>query len=255
MNYIFSVLIMLFMYALYEYRNIAKTFLNETHFNIQKKQNIKIIYLTDFQYDLGNYIFQHSLMKKIIKMINEEKPDLVLLGGDYIHHNVKYYHIFDYLKEINFPKIGILGNHDYKDIERVKNGCHDAGIKLLINESIRFKDIDITGLDNLREGHPKMPKINPDVFNILLIHEPDDFENYIDKYHFDMTLAGHLHGGQINLFGMYAPILPSRYGQRYVYGLVERKGQRIFVSRGLGGYVFFFPLRFFARPEIVILDI
>lgn len=252
---IILILFALFVYALYEYRNIQKVTLTRDDFNITQKHDLKIVYLSDFQYDLSDFYFNHRLMKKVVKLVNEENPDLVLLGGDYIHKKGNQYPVFDYLKQIDAPKIGVLGNHDYKDVENVIKKCKEAKIKLLVNQTTKFKDINIIGLDDLRDGHPKLPHYHKDEFNLLLIHEPDDFENYITNDHFDITLAGHHHAGQINFFGLYAPIVPSIHKQRYLHGLITRNNRKIYVSSGLGGWVFFLPIRFFAKPEIVILEI
>lgn len=244
----------LFIYALYEYRNIQKVNLSYKDFKLEKQMGLKIIFLSDIQYDFKGLFFQKKLMRKVVAMINQESPDLVLFGGDYIHQAGSTEMVFDYLKDIHADKIGILGNHDYKDVEGVKEGCEKAGINLLINETVQYKGINITGLDDLRDGNPKMPKISDIDNNILLIHEPDDFENYIDDYTFDITLSGHHHAGQVNLFGLYAPIVPSKYKNRYLHGLIERKDKYIYVSSGLGGLVFFLPIRFFAKPEIVVIE-
>lgn len=63
-------------------------------------------------------------------------------------------------------------------------------------------------------GSPHLPHIDERDFNVLLVHDPNDFERLSNKLHFDMALSGHLHGGQILLFGKYAPILPSRHKQK-----------------------------------------
>jgi uncharacterized protein len=67
-----------------------------------------------------------------------------------------------------------------------------------------------------------------------------------------LTMAGHTHGGQVQLFG-YAPIVPSRYGQRYVYGHVRERGRDMIVSGGLGCSGL--PVRFGRPPEVVRIDI
>ena len=67
-----------------------------------------------------------------------------------------------------------------------------------------------------------------------------------------LTLSGHTHGGQVNIFG-WKPIVPSRYGARYAGGHVEEGGRQIVVSRGLGCSGI--PVRFMSRPEIVLLEL
>lgn len=250
----FIVLLILFLYALFEYRNIQRIQMSVEDFGVSKKLGIKIVFISDIQYDFGNRLFFHRLMRKLVKMINEEHADLVLFGGDFIHHHATFYPVFNYLKDVKGDKVAVLGNHDYKDRHAVENGCHEAGIHLLVNESIFLQGYTIIGLDDLREGDPKMPDISNDDHTILLLHEPDDFENYFEDYDFSMAFAGHLHAGQVSLFGMYAPIVPSLYQNRYLHGLINRRSKKIYVTSGLGGFVFFLPLRFFAKPEIVVID-
>ena len=48
-----------------------------------------------------------------------------------------------------------------------------------------------------------------------------------------LTISGHTHGGQVRLLG-WAPIVPSRYGRRYVYGHIVEDGRHLVVSGGLG---------------------
>ena len=57
--------------------------------------------------------------------------------------------------------------------------------------------------------------LSPDDFVILLTHTPDYAEE-VSITNTDLVLAGHTHGGQVTLFGLYAPIIPSRYGQRFL---------------------------------------
>jgi hypothetical protein len=67
-----------------------------------------------------------------------------------------------------------------------------------------------------------------------------------------LTLAGHTHGGQVTLAG-YAPVVPSKYGQRYIYGHIVEGGRNMIVSAGLGCSKL--PVRFGAPPEIVLVDV
>ena len=67
-----------------------------------------------------------------------------------------------------------------------------------------------------------------------------------------LTICGHTHGGQINLLG-WTPVVPSRYGSRYVYGHKVEDGRHIVISRGLGCSGI--PVRVGAPPEVVLLDL
>jgi predicted MPP superfamily phosphohydrolase len=68
-----------------------------------------------------------------------------------------------------------------------------------------------------------------------------------------LVLSGHTHGGQIVLPVMGAPIVPSRYGQKYLRGLIQTEYTQVLVSRGLGTVTP--PLRFCCRPEINLLTL
>jgi hypothetical protein len=63
------------------------------------------------------------------------------------------------------------------------------------------------------------------------------------------VLSGHTHGGQVTFFGLWAPYLPSDYGQKYRTGLVVTENTTVIVSNGIG--TIFPPIRFFAPPQIV----
>jgi uncharacterized protein len=85
---------------------------------------------------------------------------------------------------------------------------------------------------------------------ILMAHEPDIFPDVPKRV--SLTLSGHTHGGQVRVFG-YAPLVPSRFKNRYVYGHVVEDGRHLIVSGGLGcsGW----PVRFGSPPEIVVVEL
>src|SRR5690606_31354189 len=95
-----------------------------------------------------------------------------------------------------------------------------------------------------------LDKITDDAPVILMVHEPDIFPRVPPRV--ALTLAGHTHGGQVTFAG-YAPIIPSKYGQRYRYGHIVEEGRNLIVSAGLGCSTL--PIRFGAPPEIVLITV
>jgi uncharacterized protein len=83
-----------------------------------------------------------------------------------------------------------------------------------------------------------------------MAHEPDIFPRVPDRV--ALTVSGHTHGGQVRIFG-YAPIVPSSFGNRYVYGHVVEDDRNLIVSAGLGCSGV--PVRFGAPPEIVMIEL
>ena len=66
-----------------------------------------------------------------------------------------------------------------------------------------------------------------------------------------LVLAGHTHGGQVNLPVFGRLIVPSRYGERYAIGHVHENDRDLFVSPGIG----IIPLPFRVPPEISLLTV
>jgi predicted MPP superfamily phosphohydrolase len=66
-------------------------------------------------------------------------------------------------------------------------------------------------------------------------------------------LAGHLHGGQVDVPLVRRAFIPSRHGTRYLGGHVVEEGRHLYVSTGVGTAGL--PLRFRRPPEIVVLTL
>lgn len=182
----------------------------------------------------------------------------------------------------------VLGNHDWWDeiaVQRRRSGPTRAGraleavgIPVYENQAVRLqkdgKPFWLAGLgdqwafwsrsgddDELAvknsyryQGVDDLPRtltqITDDAPVILMAHEPDIFPQVPDRV--SLTISGHTHGGQIRIFG-FAPIVPSRFGLRYVYGHKVEDGRNLIVSGGLGCSTL--PVRFGSPPEIVMIEL
>ena len=85
---------------------------------------------------------------------------------------------------------------------------------------------------------------------ILLSHSPDIYYDVHEKV--ELILAGHLHGGQVYLPLIGALIVPSKYGNKFVRGLIAETDNKMIVTKGLGTSIL--PLRFGAVPEIIVIN-
>ncbi len=221
----------------------------------------KLVFVTDIHH--GPF-FSIERVRKLVKRINELQPDLILMGGDYVHREPKYIEpIFDEFKKLN-SKYGIyavLGNHDHwEDSELTRRMMIRNGIKVCDNKSYWIKigddSIKIGGVGDLWEDSQNLDSVINDLkksdFSILISHSPDYLEN-LQTDLIDFTLSGHTHGGQMTFFGLWAPMLPSKYGQKYRYGLKRFGDMQSYISSGIGTITP--PLRFFCRPEIVLIEL
>ena len=216
--------------------------------------NKKIIFISDLH--ISKY--DSFRLKRIVKLINKQNPDLVLSCGDYIKgHTGKTTMDIDSiskeLSKIKAPVITVLGNHDgWYDKYRVRKALQNNGIKVLSNSSTKFDDIYIAGVDDLQTGNPDATTALENTENpvILLTHSPDIY--YEIKEDVDLILAGHVHGGQVRIPFYGGLILPSKYGKEFEGGEYKYNKNKIIVTKGLGTSIL--NVRFLDIPEIVFLS-
>lgn len=163
----------------------------------------------------------------------------------------------------------VLGNHDWwSDVDAVLSGFAVAGIPVYENEAVRLRfkgrPFWLAGLgDQIAfpshgggfRGLDDLPGTLAQVADrapvILMAHEPDIFIDVPSRV--ALTLAGHTHGGQVNFPLIGSPVVPSAYGQRFVYGHIVEDDRHMVVSAGLGCSVM--PVRFGRPPEITLVTV
>lgn len=218
--------------------------------------------------------FTHENLDKVVTIINEQNPDIVVFTGDLYDNYAKYHddeNIITKLKKIQakYEKIAIWGNRDYGGgaVRQYETIMERAGFTLLKNEKVTVtldnkKKILFMGLDDSMLGNPYIPDFieNSDSdYRILLTHEPDSVLNYLN-YDYNMVLSGHSHGGQVNI-----PFLPminkkavsitglaSKYSSG-MYPLNNNTGSKLYVNTGIG--TTHISARFGVVPEIAVFQI
>jgi predicted MPP superfamily phosphohydrolase len=211
----------------------------------------------------GRYTSLHYI-RTVVAVTNSLKPDVILLGGDYAHEHRRYLPpCFEVLAELKAPLgvYGVLGNHDHwYSASLARSSMRKANIVEVTNTGywlmLRGSRLRIAGVDDLWEGvqnlDAALEDASPRDASILLSHNPDYVETLTDR-RVGLVLSGHTHGGQVVLPGLYAPYIPSRYGRKYLHGLVKTDHTQVYVSRGLATVGP--PVRIGARPEISLLTL
>lgn len=153
-----------------------------------------------------------------------------------------------------------LGNHEImaRCEGRAQREGAAVGLEFLRGEArqLRFGDATLNvagvdyqspGLDYLRDA--ELLK-RPNAVNLLLSHNPDVFDT-ASQQGWDVTLAGHTHGGQITtgVMGQYLNV--ARLFTPYVYGRYQRGHSSIYVTSGIGTVGI--PVRFGAPPEVALI--
>ena len=204
-------------------------------------------------------------LERIVARVNAEKPDLVALLGDFVDHEVALATpvapeaVAARLTALEAPlgTLAVLGNHDWTEgAPRVAAALRERGIPVLENEAVELGEgLWVAGLADAASSTARIDKALAPVPEgapcLLLSHNPDVFPRVPARV--SLTLAGHTHGGQLNLPLLRRLTMPSYYGLRYAGGLVEEAGRQMYVSRGLGTSGL--PLRFGVPPEIAVIEL
>lgn len=219
----------------------------------------KIVFVSDFHLDAYS---SQARIADIVKRINATQGDIIILGGDYVTDDKGYLApCFEELAKLEAPLgvYGVTGNHDsVADYDLTVEYMEKAGIIPLENEA---RDIKIggekirlggvkTSYGEISDAEPTTDDTEEDDFVILVSHNPD-FAEDLHTDRIDLMLSGHTHAGQVTFFGLYAPYVPSDYGQKYLKGIVETPHTKVLVSSGVGTSAL--PVRFFAQPEYNVI--
>lgn len=217
----------------------------------------------------------------LIDIIDEIAPDGILAAGDIItaERSSRYKKAAALLERLagRYPIYYGLGNHEvhmreepeiYGDIygEYVKR-LQDAGIEPLVNEAAENPtgNLRILGLDIGRLCYRKFRKFpieraylvsllgspREDMFQILIAHNPDYFEEY-EAWGADLVVSGHVHGGLMRLPFLGGVVSPKlTLFPQYDSGVYTKGNCNMVVGRGLGTHTL--PIRIFNPGELVVI--
>ncbi len=226
-----------------------------------------------------------ELVKEAVRLLNATSPDVVVLTGDFVTHEVAYSAaVAEALADLHTPHgiYAVLGNHDvWTDADRVADALSQRDISVLRDDRVcltiadtplwllGIEDRGHTGFSSLRYNDDfsrfqrhwqdakqavtsllaDLPSGDP---RLLLVHNPD-FAEMLPPGGIDLTLSGHTHGGQVRFPLIGAPFVPSCFGQTFVSGHVQATQTQLYVSRGVGAVP---PaVRFNSRPEVTVLSL
>jgi uncharacterized protein len=203
-------------------------------------------------------------IRHVVRMTNALQPDLVLLAGDYMHRSAEYIEPgIAALGKLEAPlgRYAVRGNHDNREFAPITRAAlADANLPDLNNTGVwlerRGTRLRIAGVADLWTDDPDLfaalGDATVDDAVLLLSHNPDFIEGIRDP-RVGLAFSGHTHGGQVVVPGFGAPKVPSVYGQKYLYGLVQAPYTRVFVTRGVGTVSP--PVRFLCRPEVALITL
>ena len=230
---------------------------------------LRIAHLSDLH---AGPLVDRALLRRWRAMAEREKPELLLFTGDLVDSLPQEIEpLLEAFRDFPAPmgRFAILGNHDYfTDPRPIWEALERSGITCLENNHAILERnrecIALFGLQDpmardgrfqgIRFGPGPMPlevamAMPPHLWRLGMVHRPSNW-NLAREAGANLTLAGHTHGGQINLIpGVNSATMLGPFTN----GLYRQEGRALYVSRGLG--VVGIPLRIAASPELAILTL
>lgn len=204
---------------------------------------------------------------RLLDQVAAAEPDLIVITGDLIDRTTKDFTVLaPVLAGLSklAPTYFVTGNHEWDQRSQLPE----------LLELLSFYDIQTLGnqwvyleqegeqivLAGVHDPNAYADQVSPETllktiptecFTLLLAHRNDDYPDYAG---YDLTLAGHAHGGLIRLpftdglIDHQMTLFPSYTSGFYPLG----SDGAIFVSRGLGNSMRM-PLRLFNRPHLPVI--
>lgn len=267
--YLSGILSMLFSAVIIAYGFWNMQFTVRTEYQVETSKNVenyKVILLTDTHYGT---IQSPNILKQKIEAINEEKPDIVIWGGDIVEEGTSKEMMEEIFRlagdmETKYGVYYVYGNHDrqpytnsptYSDDELTQT-IRDNGITILEDSYKEINDeLVIAGRADAAWGSNSnrasvneiLKNVDRKKFIIMVDHQPTEAEENSEQG-VDLELSGHTHAGQIWPIG-----LLSEFAGMLNYGEYQKGNCRVIVSSGFAGWGY--PLRTEKHGEYVVINI
>ncbi|MCI8622497.1 MAG: hypothetical protein HFG26_02395 [Provencibacterium sp.] len=233
--------------------------------------SLRLAYLSDLHSEP-----QRFRRERILRLIKEARPDILLLGGDILDGWRADGETYGFLRRLSAiaPVYAAMGNHECRNrrLYEMRAGMRDCGVHLLCDEYRLVPGAGnqpafwIGGMEDMaapqfygpyhwaaRLKETMAPLAAKEGVRILLSHRP------LPSVYFglpvDLILSGHAHGGQVRLpgvpGGLYTP--DEGFLPRYAGGAYRYNGKLHIVGRGAS--CFFFPPRVNNPPEVVSIQL
>ena len=201
----------------------------------------------------------HDDVARAASALMAERPDLIVLGGDYVSWGTRDHSYAgpsaEALAPLTAPAgvFGVLGNHD--DDKVVPAALAKIGVQMLKDArtrlTVRGEAIDLIGIRFWTRRLADIASLAHGAARaaILVAHDPRRLAEAA-ALRIPLVLSGHTHGGQVVL-----PVVGALAAQKFpvVAGAAKQDRTTMFVSRGLG--TVYVPVRVNCPPEVAILTL
>lgn len=246
--------------GIYAYYNAHKLVIKEKELYFEKLgEEYTIAHLSDVHF---GSVRHRKIISDITGKLNElsDTCDLTIISGDLADGSsvVEEDDLIEF-KKVNMPVIFTSGNHDYyPGIKNVHAACQKAGLTILENTGMKYKNLNIYGLSysfsdiDMPSAEEVRQFIEDDKVNIVNYHIPNGWDE-LSELGFDLQLSGHTHGGQFYP----AIFFGNRMYEGHNMGLFKKTinglTYYLHVTTGVGSMDI--PMRWGTNSEIVVLKL
>ncbi|MFC0213687.1 metallophosphoesterase [Paenibacillus chartarius] len=201
--------------------------------------------------------------ERLTRLIQEEAPDYIVLTGDFTQKSRYLSKVQQYAQAIAKPGIpvyAVLGNHDHRlhlsALKQLIRILENAGINVLINQSIALDTFQIVGVDDFgskkSEVEAAFENAAPNKPILVLTHDPNLIPCIQHKYTY--LMAGHFHGKQFNVPLLFRLLNKGRLAAAGIYkGMHSGTYGRFYISKGIGQAGI--NARFLVRSEVTLHEL
>jgi uncharacterized protein len=201
-----------------------------------------------------------SHVHRLVRKINELRPDIILLPGDIIDDDPEPFirkKMGNIMKDLSAPLgvYGVLGNHEYYGgaIPLFLKEMEQNGITILQDEAVVIdKSFSLVGRKDKTDRNRQSIKdilqnTDPNKPIIMMDHQPTEITQ-AEENHVDLLLSGHTHRGQLAPNHLFTQKLFE-----VDWGYLQKSQLHTVVSSGFGFWGP--PLRIGSRSEIVLIEL
>jgi len=224
------------------------------------KHPIKVALIADLH--VGLFSGHERQLKQIVKKLNQQQPDIVVVAGDWTYEPEKsLVQELEMLKQIQAPVYSVPGNHDEQyPGPPIQALLHEAltqnNVIDIEGKIVEFDEFRLVGIGDLWAGKANMrflPALPQDKPWLILSHNPDTVDMVPALPTRPLMLSGHTHGGQIELPWITNSIMKRVSILGHKKGFYSHEHAEVFVTVGTG--MVGVPFRFRVPPTIDIIEL
>ncbi|MEW5850043.1 MAG: metallophosphoesterase [Myxococcota bacterium] len=226
--------------------------------------HIRVVHLTDLH--VGR-VTPRKVHVAAMEMTNAQRPDLVVITGDFVCHSQAYLdELTSLMRMIQAPVYGVLGNHDHwSGAREVRRALRRGGVHMLDNVhttvTVRGQKLQLVGIDDAYTGHARKAEatrgLDPRVPTLGLSHIAEEADA-LWQHGVSLVLSGHTHAGQVTVAKLHEFAIGKLAGHRYVHGLYGSRATgagAVYVGAGIGASVIPFRIGERGKREVTVFEL